>query len=302
MRDADALTGTVKLQWFLGDASMVYLGYDRSFRPPGTFITPDPLQAENLIFDEETSNAFEIGFKTDLADGRVRLNGSVFQQRYDGYQARAVQPFITLYDANGDVFQRKIMSGDPTFNADVTVTGVEIEFQSVLTENWTLYGGIAYTDSTFDDGELGPSSDPLTAEEEAQLKNWATSDIGGERVSTLPEWSANLTSEYAVTFSSLQWYLRGLYNWSSEREDRLIPDEEVPSYGILSLWTGIRSEDGRWDANIWAKNITDETEKTQPYPLLGIDVGPVQAESNWRRSTLIPPRTIGAILRYNFDI
>ena len=38
------------------------------------------------IYEEETSSAFEIGFRTTLADGRIALNGAIYNTEVDDMQ------------------------------------------------------------------------------------------------------------------------------------------------------------------------------------------------------------------------
>lgn len=42
------------------------------------------------IYDEETLTNMELGFKSTLMDGRVRLNASIFQYVYEDLQVNAV--------------------------------------------------------------------------------------------------------------------------------------------------------------------------------------------------------------------
>lgn len=297
----EALTGSIKLAWFVAEQTMLYGSIDSSYRPPGVGISPTPLSAENLLFDKETSVAYELGFKSTFADGRMRLNGSWFFQQYDGYQARATDVNAVFYDDLGAPDPTKVQGGI-TFNADATVQGAELELQSLLTDTWTLNAGGAYVDSRFDDGAEGPCNRQLTPAEVAQMVEVATCDIGGERVSAQPLFSGNINSEYYLPFGSAEWYLRGLYDYRTSSSFYLIDEQTIKAYGTFSFWTGFRSQDGSWDVNAWVKNAFDEQQlavlsnrEFVSVPQIGL-----LETSNWRRATMIQPRTFGVTLRYNW--
>ncbi|GIR82746.1 MAG: hypothetical protein CM15mP84_04940 [Cellvibrionales bacterium] len=70
---------------------MAYASYTRGFKPGGsnlTFGREDVVSPIVVlpIFEEETIDAYEVGLKTDLADGRVRVNGAAFFYTYDNLQ------------------------------------------------------------------------------------------------------------------------------------------------------------------------------------------------------------------------
>lgn len=292
-------TGSLKLAWFVMDDTMLYGSLDTSYRPPGVVITPTPLDSSNLLFDRETSTSFEVGFKSTMADGRVRLNGALFYQQFDGFQARAVEPTVYFYDDMGNPSPTK-MSGGLTYNADATVQGVELEMQSLITERWSLGASGAYVESFFDDGETGPCNEALSPAEIAAQVQVAGCDIGGERISQQPLFSGNINTEWYLPIASTEWYIRGLYNYRSASTTYLVPGQSIDAYGILSLWTGFRSADAKWDINVWAKNIADEQQLSGLFTAEALDYFGTTYTSDWRRANMIQPRTVGLTARFNW--
>lgn len=291
-QDDEAWTGTLKLSYNLTPDLMVYGGYDRSFRPSGVTIAGNALSSDSLMFDSETSDNFELGVKTTLADGRVRLNAAVFFQEFDGYQAFA-NNIVANLAFSGNVNDQVNVEA-LTYNADARIRGFESDFEAMITERWVVSGGYTYVDSRFKDGEEAPcNASPVPAGQEL-----STCDVGGNRISIQPLWSFNLNSEYFVPFGDAEWYLRGLYSYSDERKDQLVEGDEIPAYGILSLWTGVRSANGDWDVSLWVKNATDEQEKALASNRLAVEGTPIT--SDFRRAVMIAPRTIGLTGRYSF--
>jgi outer membrane receptor protein involved in Fe transport len=92
-----ATTGRLNVEWTpeLGftDHSMVYASYSRGYKGGG-FNTPCDLQSPGCgsvaqTFDPEHVDAFEVGTKNVLADGRLLLNLTGFYYDYRGYQVAA---------------------------------------------------------------------------------------------------------------------------------------------------------------------------------------------------------------------
>ena len=87
----DAFTGSVALRWDWRDDTNLYASYNRGYRPSGISINPSPnIQyfpdgVNDQLYDEETSDAFEIGSKSTLWDGRATLNTALYYQTFDGY-------------------------------------------------------------------------------------------------------------------------------------------------------------------------------------------------------------------------
>jgi len=79
----EAVTVSVKYQYELSDDAMIYAGIDQSFRSGGVNVGNFALEGGSALYGEETSNAFEMGFKSTLMDGRVQVNGAVFYQQFD---------------------------------------------------------------------------------------------------------------------------------------------------------------------------------------------------------------------------
>ena len=95
--ESEKVTGGLALEVDLGDATMAYASYTRGFKPGGsnlTFGREDVVSPIVVlpVFEEETIDAYEVGVKTDLADGRVRLNGAAFFYTYDNLQYQATDP------------------------------------------------------------------------------------------------------------------------------------------------------------------------------------------------------------------
>ena len=294
----DAVTGSLKLRWDWTDDISLYAAYNRGYRPGGISIVPSPnIQflpngEDDLLYDSEDSDAFEVGFKSRLLDGRATLNGAVYYQAFDGYQG-FVRGNQVLNDAGNPVD----LPGGLVFNGDANIWGVELEGQILLTETWNAGGALSYSK-----GEWDGASQPCNDRQGDEVLG--SCDIDGDPLGGEPEWSVSLNSEYYYPLDSTELYVRGLFKYT---DDRINTDasaglynvrEDFESYQTLDLFAGWRSSDYTWDVSVWAKNVTDEDE-------IIYQQGPDQydvaiSEGSYTQTNILRERTIGATARYNF--
>jgi iron complex outermembrane receptor protein len=130
----------VALDWHMTDNFMLYVQEATGYKAGG--INPRPFFLVQIeTFKEEDLTSDEIGFKTTLADGRVRLNGAYFQNDYQDIQLGQNQcelPFPPF-------FGPPCLQPGNVGNADVD--GIELEINSQLTDNFSL--DFSYADLNF---------------------------------------------------------------------------------------------------------------------------------------------------------
>tara|TARA_R110002073_G_scaffold110461_3_gene246714 strand:- start:3424 stop:5742 length:2319 start_codon:yes stop_codon:yes gene_type:complete len=297
--DETAVTGSVKLRYALNDDVSVYGAYNRGYRPSGISITPSPNVVflpngeDDLLHDEETSDAIEVGFKSRLLDGRATLNGAVYYQQFDGYIGftRGIQ-VLDDSGAPADIV------GGFIFNGDATTYGVEFDGRLLITEQWVTGASFSYAKGEWDDG----ATKPCNQREPDEVLG--SCDIKGDPIGGEPELSLSLNSEYTWPLESTEVYLRGLYKFTDERLNTEASAgigavrESFDSYSIFNLYAGWRSADASWDVSVFAKNLLDD--ETVNY-----QQGPDQYDlalsgGSYTQINLVPQRTFGVTARYNF--
>lgn len=118
---------------------MVYARYAKGFKSGGFNGQAATLQAASTPYLPETKNSFELGAKTMLFDGKLRLNADVFHERDSGLQQ-------TVAFANNDG-----TTGTNIVNVGTsTDQGVEFSADALLSQNFSLHVNYAYTDVKFD--------------------------------------------------------------------------------------------------------------------------------------------------------
>lgn len=304
-----ALTGGVKLSHNLNEEVMVYASYDRGHRNPGYAVAPEApdLTVDELSFDEETSNAFELGFKSVLDNGRYQVNGAVFYQEFTDYISRADTVYYDDTPGNsGGGTTNNVMLGGLTYNGDAVIRGAELDVNAVITENWTAFIGASYTDGKFDGAEqpCGGFGEAITPGQ-----NFNTCSTSG-RIGAEPNWSVSATSEYTIPMGSFDGFVRGLYKFTDNRADDTT-GTNVGGYGVMDLFIGIRDSEGAWEVSAWSKNLFDKDalsdfggELNKNALIFNAPPTPptVVPHGGYQTVTVIPERSFGITAKYKFGV
>ncbi|MCB1688013.1 MAG: TonB-dependent receptor [Halioglobus sp.] len=294
----NAVTGSLKYQYNFHDDLMAYTAFDTGWRDGSANIAGNPQPPVFGAFDSEDSYNLEIGFKWKLWDGRGLFNFAAYYQLYDQFQYQAAS--VSYRDQDGN-----ISLSDPVVNVDEAESyGFDTDFSVLISEHWNLNSSLSFNQTELTDAGDVPCTDgePIGA----AVWSFNTCDLTGERASGLPEWSANVSSEYwgSVRSISSEWYLRGLLNAETEYYSPVFRDD-LDSYVTLDLYVGLRSVDAVWDVNVWVKNIADESAKLKDRSLPDIpdySTGVMVPSPYVEIRSQIAPRTYGITLSYNFGL
>ncbi len=280
---------------------MVYASYGQSFRPGGIVVGESlPLPEDFLIFKPETSYDFEIGTKTQIFNGRVRLNADIFHQAYDNYIGRQNNLFTDLGYAN------------VTTNGNAIAEGAEFSADAFVTEAWRLRFNTTYNNAHYDNAKLPcndfngsgtPNTDgPPSVTPAGAVTSTCTTNI------TLgaPTWSFSVNTEYTVPLSdSLQAFARGLYNFTSANRLGLEAVNTDPR-NIANLYLGVHPPSGQWEANFFIKNVfgtvgyTDLFGEQYDSGYLLPAIKAVNYDTGYASATILRPRQFGITLAYRF--
>lgn len=243
--DWDNITPRLGVQWNYSDDAQLYAYWSKGFRSGGfnfrnarpNFIPPGPT-------NEEESNTIELGLKTDLADGRVRLNVALFQN-----EITDIQRELNIGDPLVIVLQATLNAGD------VTIQGAEVDFVALLTDTFSISASIGVQDGQYD------RIDPLVPDLEADIE----AETGVPTTVIGPELPRLAPSNYSFGFS---WDIPtggiGLFNVASNysyREENPYNDSNSEVFDDQERWNAAvnwYSPDERWQVSLYGKNLTDE--------------------------------------------
>ncbi|MEM8987980.1 MAG: TonB-dependent receptor [Pseudomonadota bacterium] len=198
-------------------------------------------------FDEEELLAYEIGFKSEFADGKVRLNGAAFYYDYDNQQVQSAE-FAEIL-----VFGIAVPIGRIVNAEESEIYGGELELAWIPVRGLEITQSFAYKEGEFEDFvdlDIAASSIAGTA---------VSVDRTGQSLG-FPEITYQGSISYTAPVDG-GFYWSGLLDYSYRDETTpplLGSDYTVDDYWLINGQVAFGAENGRWEAAIWGRNILDE--------------------------------------------
>ena len=265
-KDFKGLTGSISLNYKVNDDLFVYGKFGRGFRSGGfNFRGIGPAVPP---FNKETVNEWEVGVKSDLAGGKLRVNAAFFYDKYDDIQ-RVIQ----------GVFGDPPAPTTTTKNAaKATIYGGELEISALPTDSLELSVNIGAAIARYDSFMDG------------------TIDKSFNRFPLVPDWTASGMVRYTLPKMALFTpVLQVDASWKDSYH--LLVDNHPamfqPSHAIVNAKvTLVKVADEDIDVSFFGKNIFDKA-----VYLNGRDFGPPFGVSGVRVG---PPATYGIEVQASF--
>jgi iron complex outermembrane receptor protein len=261
------ITGRLVIENDLSDNSMLYGSFTRGYKPGGSNLT---YGRENEIapivvlptFTEEVVDAFEVGLKSDLADGRVRLNTAAFFYNYEGLQYQATDP--------------EVFEGGVGNIPESEIFGAELELSAFLSDTVILDARMAWLDTeitadhlALDNVNSEAATNALLGQGLALFSNEVQiaragqiQNVKGNELAKTPSFTANLALNWSMDIenwgemrNTVQYIHRGGFK---HRIFNNSVTDIVPSYDVLDLVLGFYPESADWHVEIVGKNLTDK--------------------------------------------
>ena len=273
------------VEYDLDEYSNVYAKVVTAYKSGGTSQRSTSSSNFKAGFDEEDLVSYELGYKGDLANGRLRLNAALFYMEYDDYQ----QSVPTGNNAG----ERDFINID---NADIT--GLEFDLTLAITDELTGTLSYGYLDSSF-----GPETvsylalDANSPEGMSVITDQLTDDLA-----LAPEHSATVALDYnhAMRYGVFSANVNAQYQ-DSTNSGVSVPTGYLDDRTLLGATLGLSeielgSGHGQLKIFLWGKNLLDQEyfigNVRQPaFDALGLSSGV---------GTFGDPRTYGVTLEYEY--
>ncbi len=264
--DSEKVTGRLVVEHDFNESTMGFASYTRGFKPGGSNLTYglESVVAPVVVlptFDEEIVDSFEIGLKTDLADGRVRFNAAAFFYNYEGLQYQATDP---------EVFQ-----GGVGNIPESEIFGAELELSAFLSDSVILDVRLAWLDTeitadhlALDNVQSEAAGNALIGQgfnlfsDEIQIaRSAAVQNVNGNELAKTPEFTGNIALNWNKNITAGEVNSSLQYTYRGEFKHRIFNNavtDTVPSYDVIDLVVGFRPEGKDWRVELIAKNLTDE--------------------------------------------
>ncbi|MEM1142449.1 MAG: TonB-dependent receptor [Pseudomonadota bacterium] len=264
--DWSEFTPKVGVRYRVNDDAMVYATYSQGYRSGGFNGRVDSFESATIPYDPEFLDNYEVGFKTEWADGRVRVNGAVF---YMDYEDKQEEIGLASEGATGQRIS--------VFNAaTATMQGLELEAQALVTEGLTIGGNFGYLDSSYDEFTFNDG--------------FGIVDNSGLEFRRAPEFTGSLNATYEWDVGGGQAWVRGAYriidDLFTEQTNRAELANDMQQYLDLSVNYSVNGA----TFSLFGRNLTDEDALAHGLNVSGL----------WSYAIPVPPRTWGLEVVYNF--
>ena len=242
---------------FSGDLSVLYKVSDdfnlfgrlaQGFRAPTIQGRDVAFFGSPSIADSETITSIEAGFKSQLADNRVRFNGSVFYYEIKDQQLSAI-------GGAGNLVQ--------LVNADKgTGMGFDLEGEFLLTDRFLVTAGLSYTDTEIKDSSLvvTPCGSGLCTVLDS-LDVDGNAIVDGNSFTQAPDYIATITARYGIPLANNSEIFFST-DWAFQGKTQFFIYESAESFSDDTFEGGARigysRDGGKWEVALFGRNITDE--------------------------------------------
>jgi iron complex outermembrane receptor protein len=298
------VSASVKLQYFITPDTMTYISRDRSPRggAANVNLTAD-LPSDLIIIKPEVANSWEVGLKSNFADGAGRYSVAIYDQVYKDFQ-QDVQNSAQINTATGapGVLVSAVQNA-----AEAETRGVEVGLTWQFTDNWSVDTNAVYSDAKFTDYKNAVSATGGPGCSLSSSSNnfaYIGCDLSGQALPMAPKWAGNVSTEYTRSaFGDADWYVSGLINTQSDVLDKLTR-RTLPGFSTVDVFTGLRSH-SCWDMKFWVKNAFDKrviirvVRANQPTAITATGA-PDTTQPTFDMVNLNNPRQLGVTGTYRF--
>ena len=261
--EVDKVTGKIVGEYDLSDQTMAYWSFSQGFKPGGSNLTYGYTEAEDIIaerpvapamvfqtYQSETIEAFEVGIKTDLLDGKARANIAVFTYDYDNLQFQATDP---------DPYRGGVANIPQS-----EMNGIEVEFTALLSDSLTMDMNLAFLDS-----EVTSSYEVLDNVDvyqyffgEEDLRYGLREDVQGNKLAKSPEFTADINLTYETILSSgnefssiVQFIRRGDFEQRVSNNSLV---DSIDAYNLFNVTASIDFVSSNTGIDFMLLNIADK--------------------------------------------
>lgn len=262
----------VELDWRPVEDWLVYLSWNRGVKGGGFnapldtsgLILPSGAQDNaRMVFGDETLDAFEIGFKSLLGEGRYKLNGAFFYYDYSDYQAFQ---FIGLTQT--------------VFNKDAEIYGADLEFAANPIEGLDLVLGLGLLDTKVKDLDFGFG-------------------IVDRDTAFSPDFNISGLARYSWPLGNGSLAVQADFKYLDDHNFNLVapPVLQEDAYAVANARVSYTGAGERWELAFFVNNLTDEEYRVQGFDVsTGPPVGFGMVEEYYGR-----PRWFGGSLSYRWE-
>jgi iron complex outermembrane receptor protein len=284
----DKATFRLSGQYQFTDDTMGYASFSQGFNSGGARYITEPGTGNLLLypFKPESLDSFELGVRTDLMDGRLRFNATLFNTVWDQIQVNLA---LRYCDPSGACFDLPAVVPQNLGKAEAQ--GAEFELTFAATDNWLFNVNLGLLDTNYTSIYLANTAAYVAGQTEFSQAPDTTYNLGVQHNATLQN-GGSLTTRLDYSYVSQYWRspdptLRLAFNPS-------IPagfSDETGDFGTFNMRLAYAPAADNWEVALFGTNLTDEYQLNSGFfhGIWGYDF-----------ATVARPREVAASLTFRF--
>jgi iron complex outermembrane receptor protein len=263
---ANNVSGKVTLKYDFTGSINAYATVSTGYKGPAiSYTSLTPLSAA----EPETSQAYEIGLKSEFLDRRLTLNADIFYEKYKNFQADTFH--LNAADPSASNFELANAGG-------LESKGVEVDATWLAARGLTLEGNFAYNPTRFTDFVIqcqNNYTNPATVGSCYKIGTTELFNARGYPLPQAPKWSYTLSANYQHSITD-NYVFDGNVNWAWKSSTYSIvanPNTIQGGYGLLNASLGIGPRDHSWRVSIFGQNLLNQQFVAAIFPSF-LDGGP----------------------------
>jgi outer membrane receptor protein involved in Fe transport len=236
----------VALSWHPEPSETLYAAYKAGYKA-GSIANPPILAvtatAQNQQVKPETTRGFEVGFKADLLNGKVRLD--ITGYRYDYYDLQVASVYV------------------PTQSLSITNAAIALTEGLQGSLRWLVNGALSF------EGAFGfnraryrvfPTAQCYAGQTAARGCVNGVQNLSGQALPRAPDVAFNLGADYSTKVMR-GWFadfsIKGSYSSSYQTTEDNAPGGLQPAYWLFDAAVHLKSDDGHLDFAVIGRDLTN---------------------------------------------
>ena len=273
----------IGLEYRTAGDNLIYASYSEGFKSGGFDMRArtDQIASGFDPYDPETVGTFEIGYKAELMDNRLRANIAYFNSDYQDQQV-TIQRTI---DSGAD-FASTVLNA-----ADSSIQGIELELVYVVTDALTANLTAGLLDAEFDQVL---TANPVTGNLVDVSDLWDFANT--------PDTSINFGfSHNSSVFSNWGMVITGNIAYRSDTQIFEVPSQlDEEAYTLFNAGITFTSPDDRLWISLQGKNLGDKEYRLAGYNFATTEAGPGLGGEDTVVGYYGDPRTISLSVGYRY--
>lgn len=229
-----------------------------------------PANLDELKFEAERAETYEVGSKGTFWDGRARYDLTVFRTDFTDLQLSGLAPISNLdsTSVSTNAGKQRVqgiefgLTAAATENLEVNLTGALMDGEMLDFE-----GSTCNFEETWN-SELGLGLDLIPCDLDPASPGFETLDRSGSQAPRTPDWKFVLSTRYSVPFMDrfqLFFNTKGYYSDGFiTARDSFSKIVSFNKHGDMNINGGIRDANGAWSLAAYANNIFEAKESYNP--------------------------------------